>query len=390
MPLQRRFSARAQSLKSSTIREILKVTANPEVISFAGGLPAPESFPVTAVRNAFEDVLTRSPQAALQYSTTDGYAPLREWIVRRVSTAATPILPEQVMIVSGSQQALDLVAKIFLDEGDRVLVETPTYLGALQAFSLFRPEYISVPSDEQGMDADAITEDMAQGAKLLYTLPNFQNPTGRLMSEARRQALVKQARALNLLVLEDDPYGALWYDTPPPESLLSRMPERVIYMGSFSKVLAPGLRLGYVIAPVSVIRKLEQAKQATDLHTSTIAQHAVFQVVKTGFLETHLPSVRARYQSQAQVMQQALEAYMPKAVRWNRPAGGMFMWVTLPTEWNAEHLLKKALDNKVAFVPGFPFYANDPENHTLRLAFVTVPPEKIESGIRTLGRLFGE
>ncbi len=383
-----RFSARARALKSSTIREILKVTANPQVISFAGGLPSPESFPVAQMRAGFDAVLKDVPFAALQYSTTDGYAPLREWVARRVSTPTASVQPEQVIIVSGSQQALDLVAKVFLDEGDKVLVETPTYLGALQAFSLFKPQYTSLPSDEDGLDADAMTADMAQDAKLLYALPNFQNPTGRLMTEARRTALVKKAREFDLLVLEDDPYGALWYESEPPASLLSRMPERVIYMGSFSKVLAPGLRLGYVVGPVDVIRKMEQAKQATDLHTSTIAQYAAYHVLKDGFLDEHVPSIRARYHAQAKAMQQALSAYMPSSVRWNTPGGGMFMWVTLPEGWNAEDLLKKAIMQNVAFVPGAAFYANVPEQNTLRLAFVTVPAQRIEQGIQVLAKIF--
>ena len=388
MQCEKLFSTRAKALKSSVIREILKVTANPDVISFAGGLPAPESFPVAQMKAAFDRVLANDPQAALQYSTTDGYAPLREWVANRMSTNGATITPDQVIIVSGSQQALDLIAKVFIDPDDKVLVETPTYLGALQAFSMFDPQYVSVDSDENGLNAEALTADMAKDAKFLYALPNFQNPTGRMMSEERRAKLVEKAREYDLLVVEDDPYGALWYEAAPPASLLSRMPERVIHMGSFSKVLAPGLRLGYLIAPVEITKKFEQAKQATDLHTSTIAQRVVYEVVKDGFLDEHIPSIRERYKNQAHAMLDALTAYMPQGVQWNQPAGGMFLWVTLPEGMDSEKMLDKVFAHNVAYVPGTPFYANEAQNNTLRLAFVTVPPAKIQAGVKKLGEVF--
>lgn len=382
------FSKRASAIKSSVIREILKVTANPDVISFAGGLPSPASFPVAQMKAAFDKVLANDAQAALQYSTTDGYAPLREWVANRMSTNGATITADQVIIVSGSQQALDLIGKVFIDEGDKVLVETPTYLGALQAFSLFAPEFVSVASDENGLDAAQITPADAQTAKFIYALPNFQNPTGRMMSEERRAKLVEVARANDLLVVEDDPYGALWYESAPPASLLSRMPERVIHMGSFSKVLAPGLRLGYIVAPVEIARKFEQTKQATDLHTSTIAQRVVYEVVKDGFLDEHIPMIRTLYKNQAASMLAALDTHMPSGVTWNKPAGGMFLWVNLPEHLNSEVVLEQALAQNVAYVPGTPFYANEVNSHTLRLAFVTVPAAKIEEGVAKLGRIF--
>ena len=388
MQCEKLFSTRAKALKSSVIREILKVTANPQVISFAGGLPAPESFPVAQMKAAFDHVLNNDPQSALQYSTTDGYAPLREWVANRMSTNGATITPDQVIIVSGSQQALDLIAKVFIDPNDKVLVETPTYLGALQAFSMFDPTYVSVDSDENGLIPEALTADVAKDAKFLYALPNFQNPTGRMMSEERRQTLVARAREHDLLVVEDDPYGALWYEAAPPASLLSRMPERVIHMGSFSKVLAPGLRVGYLIAPVEITKKFEQAKQATDLHTSTIAQRVVYEVVKDGFLDEHIPSIRERYKNQAHAMLDALTTYMPKGVTWNQPAGGMFLWVTLPEGMNSEKMLDKVFAHNVAYVPGTPFYANEAQTNTLRLSFVTVPPAKIQEGVKKLGEVF--
>ncbi len=379
----RLFSNRARALQSSAIREILKITERPEVISFAGGLPAPATFPVDQMRAALEKVLINNGREALQYSTTEGYAPLREWIAARVGTPGAPVSPDEVLIVSGSQQGLDLLAKALIDPGDTLLVETPTYLGALQAFSLFSPQFVSVASDEDGLLPDALSESM-RGAKFLYCLPNFQNPTGRLLPEDRRHALAARARDLDLLILEDDPYGALSYDGETPPSIRSLAPERTVYMGSFSKVLAPGLRLGYVIAPAALRAKLVQAKQATDLHTATLSQQAVYEVIKDGFLDTHIPTIRKLYREQCEAMLAALTHHMPEGVRWNKPRGGMFLWAELPQGMDATAVLAKAVAQNVAFVPGAPFYAANPEIEALRLAFVTVPPPRIEEGVERL------
>jgi len=379
----RLFSGRARAIESSAIREILKVTERPEVISFAGGLPSPLTFPVAAMRASLDRVLSAAGREALQYSTTEGYAPLREWIAARVGTPQAPVTPDQVLIVSGSQQGLDLLAKVLVDPGDTVLVETPTYLGALQSFSLFAPKYVSIASDEDGLLPEALTESM-RGAKLLYCLPNFQNPTGRLLSEARRYRLAERARELDLLILEDDPYGELSYDGATPPSIRSLAPERTVYMGSFSKVLAPGLRLGYVIAPLALRSKLVQAKQATDLHTATLSQMAVYDVIKDGFLDTHIPTIRALYRDQCAAMLAALAQHMPAGVRWNTPRGGMFLWAELPRGMDASAVLARAIELNVAFVPGAPFYAANPVIESLRLAFVTVPPPRIEEGVKRL------
>lgn len=379
----RLFSSRARALQSSAIREILKITERPEVISFAGGLPAPATFPVAEMRAAFDKVLASNGREALQYSTTEGFAPLREWIAARVGTPDAPVSADDVLIVSGSQQGLDLLAKTLVDPGDRVLVETPTYLGALQSFAMFAPQFVSVASDEDGLLPDALVESM-RGAKFLYCLPNFQNPTGRLLPEDRRRRLAERARELDLLILEDDPYGALSYDGETPPSIRSLAPERTVYMGSFSKVLAPGLRLGYVIAPAALRGKLVQAKQATDLHTATLSQQAVFEVVKDGFLDTHVPTIRKLYREQCAAMLAALAHHMPDGVRWNRPRGGMFLWAELPRGMDATAVLAKAVEQNVAFVPGAPFYAANPEIGALRLAFVTVPPPRIEEGVERL------
>ena len=377
------FSERARAIQSSAIREILKVTERPEVISFAGGLPSPAMFPIKEMAAAFERVLTTQGQTALQYSTTEGYPLLREWVAKRVSTPDAPVSPDQVLMVSGSQQGLDLLAKTMIDPGDTVLVEAPTYLGALQSFSLFSPRFVSIGSDDDGLLPETMNESM-RGAKFLYCLPNFQNPTGRLLSQERRQRLADKARELDLVILEDDPYGALSYAGETPVSIRSLAPERTVYMGSFSKVLAPGLRLGYIVAPPELRAKLVQAKQATDLHTATLTQMAVYETVKDGFLDQHIPTIRALYREQCAAMLGALKKYMPEGVRWNEPKGGMFLWAELPKGMDASKVLERAIENLVAFVPGAPFFANDPVPESMRLAFVTVPPPQIEEGVKRL------
>lgn len=382
------LSRRAQALTSSVIREILKVTQRPEVISFAGGLPSPATFPVEQMREAAARVLAEAPQAALQYGPTEGYAPLREWVAARLSRGGgATIEPDRVLITTGSQQALDLLGKVLIDEDSKVLVETPSYLGALQAFSLFRPRFESMPSDDRGLMADALTVEMLAEARFLYCLPNFQNPTGRRLPLERRRRLLEKAAAAGVPVVEDDPYGELSYRGESLPSLLSMAPEQVIYMGSFSKVLVPGLRLGYVVAPEPVLGKLIQAKQAADLHTPSFTQRIAHEVVRDGFLDEHIPRIRALYAEQCELMLAALERHFPAEVRWNRPEGGMFIWVQLPGGVDSGALLAEAIERNVAFVPGAPFYAVEPETHTLRLSFVTVPAPKIEEGVRRLGEL---
>lgn len=381
------LSKRAQALTSSAIREILKVTERPEVISFAGGLPSPATFPVERMREATDRVLRDAPQAALQYGPTEGFTPLREWVAQRMAAQGAPISPGRVLIVTGSQQGLDLLGKTLIDEGSKVLVETPSYLGALQSFSLFQPEFASMPSDGQGIDTDALTPELLDGARFMYCLPNFQNPTGRRLPLERRKALVEKAAAAGVPVVEDDPYGELSYDGEHLPGLLSMNPEQGIYMGSFSKVLAPGLRLGYVVAPEPLFSKLVQAKQAADLHTPSFNQRIVHETVKDGFLDTHIPTIRDLYARQCHYMLDALERHFPAEAQWTRPEGGMFIWVTLPKGVDTTRLLARAIEQNVAFVPGAPFFANDPQANTLRLSFVTVPAEKIEAGMQKLGAL---
>ncbi|HTD03836.1 PLP-dependent aminotransferase family protein [Undibacterium sp.] len=385
-PIEWKFSHRAEQLQSSAIREILKITMRPEVISFAGGLPSPETFPVDHMRAAFDAVLTRSGKVALQYGPTDGYAPLREFIADSLSTGGAKILPDQVMMVSGSQQGLDLLGKVLIDEGSKVLVETPSYLGALQAFSVYQPKFVSVDMDEHGVVPASVAAN-GQGARLLYALPNFQNPTGRTLSVERRYELVDICARLGVPLVEDNPYGDLCYSGEPLPKMLTMNPGGVIYMGSFSKVLTPGIRLGYVVGPTTLIRKLEQAKQATDLHTSQLTQMVVHEMIKDGFLNQHIPTIRDLYSKQCAAMLEALGKYFPDSVTWTRPEGGMFIWVTLPKHIDANQLLAEAIQQNVAFVPGGPFYANEAETNTLRLSFVTVPPAKINEGVEKLGKL---
>ncbi|RFP18573.1 MULTISPECIES: PLP-dependent aminotransferase family protein [unclassified Duganella] len=385
-PIQWRFSERADQLQSSFIREILKITQQPEIISFAGGLPSPLTFPIDEMKAAFDKVLSENGKVALQYGPTDGYLPLRQWIADSLSTNGAKIVPEQVLMTSGSQQALDLLGKVLIDEGSRVLVETPSYLGALQAFSVYRPEFKSVETDEHGLVPSSL-DAVAQGARLLYALPNFQNPTGRTLSVERRLELVETCARLGLPLIEDDPYGALSYKGDPLPKMVAMNPDGVIYMGSFSKVLTPGIRLGYVVAPLPLVRRLELAKQAADLHTSQLTQMVVHEVIKDGFLGRHIPKIRTLYGDQCQVMLDAMAQHFPAGVEWTKPEGGMFIWVTLPKHIDAMKLLDEAIAQKVAFVPGSPFYANEPETNTLRLSFVTVAPDRIRTGIEILGKL---
>ena len=389
------FSQRAQKITSSTIREILKVTERPEIISFAGGLPSPKGFPIDVLKQAYDQVLVKNGAAALQYGPTEGYAPLREWVAQdQKRVGANDVSPDEVLIVSGSQQALDMLGKLFIDEGSRVLVEAPSYLGALQSFSQFEPSYVSVPTDERGLLPDGLTDERVQSGRFIYVLPNFQNPTGRTLSLERRKALVERCAAVHLPIIEDDPYGDLRYAGTPQPSLLGlgrAAGATVIRLGTFSKVLAPGLRIGYIVAPRAIISKLVQIKQATDLHTATVTQMAVYEAVKSGFLDSHLPAVCDLYKQQGRYMLDAMASHFPEGVSWSQPEGGMFLWVTLPEYIDATELLAESIQHNVAFVPGEPFYAgSEAKPNTLRLSFVTVSEERIRHGIQVLGKLIAD
>jgi 2-aminoadipate transaminase len=379
-----RMARRADRMNPSVIREILKITERPGIISLAGGLPSPDSFPIEAMREATTIVLRDTPREALQYAASEGFAPLRAWVAAQMAEQGLRIDADQVLITTGSQQGLDLVGKVLLDAGSGLAVEAPTYLGALQAFAPYEPEVVTVPCDDDGPLPESLG--IAKGARFLYVLPNFQNPSGRCMSEARRAVLVEAARDIGLPIVEDNPYGDLWFDTAPPASLASRWAEGTVYLGSFSKVLAPGLRLGYVVAPSVLMPKLLQAKQAADLHTPGFNQRVVHEVIKNGFLREHVPTIRARYKAQRDAMLQALKAHMPRGCHWTVPNGGMFFWVELPEGVDAVALLPKAVELGMAYVPGAAFFADEPRLNTLRLSFVTVAPPEIERGVALLAQ----
>ncbi|MEK8032409.1 PLP-dependent aminotransferase family protein [Ideonella sp. DXS29W] len=383
------LAQRAARMNPSIIREILKVTEQPGVLSLAGGLPSPETFPIEAMREATAKVLADTPKEALQYAASEGFGPLREWVAAQLNQRGLKVTPAQVLITTGSQQGLDLVGKVLIDAGAPVAVETPTYLGALQAFAPYEPIFRSLESDGSGPLPEAIERlpHDAPGTRFAYVLPNFQNPTGRVIPEARRQAIVKAAQAAGVPLIEDNPYGDLWFDDEPPAPLASRWHEGVIYLGSFSKVLAPGLRLGYVVAPAELCPKLLQAKQAADLHTPGFNQRVVHEVIKGGFLGQHIPTIRARYKAQRDAMAAALTEHLPAGSEWSAPHGGMFFWVRLPEGCHAMALLEQAVKAGVAYVPGEAFYAHSPDVRTMRLSFVTLAPEDIRTAVSALGRV---
>jgi 2-aminoadipate transaminase len=389
-----KLAQRADKMNPSVIREILKVTEKPGIISFAGGLPSPQTFPIDAMREASERVLRDDGKAALQYAASEGYAPLREWVAQDLLKQGMHVSPDQVLITTGSQQGLDLIAKILIDAGSRILVETPTYLGALQAFTPMEPIAVGVNSDDHGVDPGDLRAKVgigAEKARFVYLLPNFQNPTGRTMTEERRAAVAQVAIDTGLPIIEDNPYGDLWFDAPPAPSLSSRNPEGSVYLGSFSKILAPGLRLGYLVAPKALYPKLLQAKQAADLHTPSFNQRVVAEVLKDGFIERHVPTIRALYKQQCEAMLAALDREMAGlGLSWNRPVGGMFLWVQLPKGMKAVPLLEKAVEKGVAFVPGFAFYAGDANESTLRLSFVTATVDQINTGMAALAAAIRE
>jgi 2-aminoadipate transaminase len=386
------LARRAHRLNPSTIREILKLTERPGIVSLAGGLPSSDTFPVAAMAEATARVLREQPREALQYAASEGYGPLRDWVAGELSTLGLRVDAAQVLITSGSQQGLDLVGKVLLDPGSRVAVESPTYLGALQAFAPYECEALPVPCDDEGPLPEAL--DAAAGARFLYLLPNFQNPSGRCIGEARRQALAEALARIGLPLVEDNPYGDLWFDAAPPAPVSARLGDGAVYLGSFSKVLAPGLRLGYVVAPKALFPKILQAKQAADLHTPGFNQRVVHEVVKDGFLHGHVAAIRQRYRMHRDAMQAALQRHLPPGCRWVLPRGGMFFWIELPSGTDATALLPRAVQAGMAYVPGETFFApvpgQPPRTNTLRLSFVTVPPAQIEHGVAALAQVLRE
>ena len=394
-PWAHRYAQRTKSAKSSIIRELLKLTQNPEVISFAGGLPAPDIFPVARFQEACQRVLQTQASAALQYGPTEGYRPLRELIVAHMARYGILAGVNNVLITSGSQQALDLIAKLLINRGDRILAESPTYVGALQAFDLMGAEYVTVPIDHDGLQTCNMEQALRSGPKFMYILPNFQNPGGVTLSRPRRDELVSLSDKYGIPIVEDDPYGQLRYEGEhqPPLVVLDRTNlERdngyklgnVIYLSTFSKVLAPGLRVAWIVAPPDVIARLSQLKQSTDLHTSSFAQMVTYEAARDGFMDEHVKLIRKVYSERRDAMLQALEAFFPPEVSWTRPQGGLFLWVTMPPDIDSRKLLDSALRQNVAFVPGDAFYPNGDSGSHMRLNFSNAQPEMIREGIRRL------
>ncbi|WP_406087962.1 PLP-dependent aminotransferase family protein [Streptomyces virginiae] len=381
------FAARAASVAGSPVREILALTERPGIISLAGGLPAPELFDTEGLRAAYDAAFAGSARRALQYSTTEGAPELREAVAVRATARGLPTGPDDVLITSGSQQALTLITATLVEPGDVVLVENPTYLAALQCFRLAGARVVTVPCDAEGILPDALADVVArERPKLLYTVPTFQNPTGRTLPRDRRAAVAQTAARLGLWLVEDDPYGELRYEGRDVPWLAAHpgAEDRTALLGSFSKVMAPGLRLGWLRAPAALRRAAVVAKQAADLHTSTVDQLAAAHYLAAVDLDAHIAAVRTAYRERRDALHGALARSLPGDCAWNLPAGGMFLWARLPADHDATDLLRTAVTHGVAFVPGAPFYAAAPDPRTLRLSFTTHTPTEITEGV---GRL---
>lgn len=383
------FAQRMNAMKPSSIREMLKMTERPDVISFAGGLPAPELFPVEHIRAAAERVLGECGAKAFQYGVSEGIAPLREQIAAEMSRRSVACATDDILITTGSQQALDLLGKVFIDPGDVILTETPTYMAAIQAFQCFQADFRPVATDEHGVIPEAVEELAAKGkVRFLYVIPNFQNPTGRTLSLERRKQLAEIAARRNLLIVEDDPYGRLRYrgeHLPPIKSFDAC--GRVIYLSTFSKTVAPGFRTGWIVASGAMRDKLVIAKQAADLHTSSFDQLVLDRYLRDFDNRRHVERVCAAYGERYAVMDEALRRHMPEGISWTRPEGGMFLWVSGPRTMDAMAVLAEAVDAGVAFVPGADFFpCGGGENH-MRLNFSNAGPEIIRDGIARLAAI---
>jgi 2-aminoadipate transaminase len=385
-----RFAARMNHLRRSFVREILKVTDRPDVISFAGGLPNAEMIPVEAIAAASEKVLRRDGQEALQYRTTEGYPPLREWIAGQYAARGVRVSVEEILITTGSQQGLDLLGKVLIDEGDEVVVEDPTYLAAIQSFGLYGSRFLPVRTDEDGAELGVLTDALGASPKLVYCMPDFQNPTGISYSAERRRRVGEMVRDSSAVLVEDDPYGQLRFRGEAQRSLAVHNPGRTVMLGSFSKTIAPGLRLGWVCAPAELMEKLVMVKQAADLHTEHLAQRVTYQFLADNDFERHLEMIRRTYKAHCDAMLEAIARYVPAGVQTTQPDGGMFLWMTLPGGVSAMDLFPLAVERGVAFVPGGPFHAGGGGENTLRLNFTNAEPKRIEAGIERLGAAIAE
>lgn len=389
LSMQPFFAQRFEKVEPSFIREILKVAANPEIISFAGGLPNPHLFPVEAIDQACQDVLREQGAAALQYAATEGFAPLRQYIADRyLARHGMQVNPDNILITSGSQQALDLLGKVLIDEGQDLIIEEPGYLGAIQAFSVYQPNFKPITLEEEGLDLAALDALLASGsnAKLLYGVPNFQNPSGVSYSRANREALAQRLVSHDLLMVEDDPYGELRFEGEHLPPIAKLAPNNTVLLGSFSKTVVPAFRLGWMLVPDWLRKKVTIAKQATDLHSNAFSQQVLHRFLTDNSLDAHLEKIKEVYGRQRAAMEAALARHCPPGVSYTRPEGGMFLWLTLPAHISAMALFDEAIKEKMAFVPGAPFYVRPEIKNTLRLSFSCVDEATIEEGVKRLAR----
>lgn len=399
MDYEKYFSEGARKLKASEIRELLKLTQRSDIISFAGGLPNPITFPLEEIQDATHRVLKSDPELALQYGPTEGYTPLRDEVVRLLNKDDFNVARDNVVITNGSQQGLDLLGRVFINPGDRILVGNPTYLGALSAFSTYKPEYIATDEDDHGLKMDHVEENLERchkegnPVKLVYTVPTFQNPAGTVLSKSRRERLLELAHEYDFMIIEDDPYGKLRYAGEEVPTLYAMDKEdRVIYLGTFSKILVPGFRLAWTAAPEPVMRKMVISKQATDLCTNSFTQFIAADLMANDIIERHLPKIIEIYAAKRKIMLDTMDETFPKEhVHWTKSEGGLFTWAQLPRAVNTVDLLKKAVEKKVAFVPGHAFFVNPEDGtHTMRINFSHPTDELVEKGTRLLAEVINE
>jgi 2-aminoadipate transaminase len=383
------YAERIAGLKSSAIRDILKLTSREGMISFAGGLPAPELFPLKEVSEAAQRVLSKYGSSALQYAITEGLMPLREKIVQTLAPGSTRLTLNHLIITQGSQQGLELIGKLYLDKGSVVFTETPSYLGALQAFRLFQAEIAPIATDDQGILPSALRRALKKRRPaFLYLMPNFQNPTGVSLSLERRREIVEIAKNNDLLLIEDDPYGDLFFEGEKQTSLFTLSEgKNVIYLSTFSKTIAPGLRVAFAAADEEIAGKLAMIKQGTDLQTNTLGQYIVNEYLESGLIPEHLRKLRTTYRSRRDLMLAAMKKHFPPTITWNCPGGGMFLWVTLPETWDARDILLRCIEHNVAFVPGQEFFPDGSGRNTMRMNFSNASPENIEAGIKRMGEV---
>jgi 2-aminoadipate transaminase len=388
-----RLAGRTKRMTGSVIRELLKYAVQPDIISFAGGMPAAELFPVREFDEACRHILAHDGPVALQYSPSEGYLPLKVWLAETMSKYNIWVEPENILMVNGSQQGLDLIGKLFVDTNACVITSAPTYLGALQAWNAYEARYRTVPLDDDGMRIEELEKLLCRHERpcFVYVLPNFHNPAGTTLSLERREHLARLAREYDLVIIEDDPYGELRYEGQDITPLFRLAPERTIYLSTFSKTLAPGIRLAWIVAPKPMIARLVQAKQGADLHTGTFVQMVANDICQRGILRQHVKRLRNVYRNRRDTMLEALEEHWPQETSWTRPHGGLFLWARVPKSINTRDFLEKALTFKVAYVPGFAFYPGEEGGaNAMRLNFSYANEEMINEGIYRLGRALKE